>query len=131
MRLGANLRGLARACWHCKVRCTHGLSHRRSAAEEALSVLCCGLVTGSAPGHPHAALDGAQRSLAALNGLGQGGAQRPVALEENGRADLSFISSRACEPRQHPLDTLLHRLAARGRVDGGGQRCHRKGSQHG
>jgi hypothetical protein len=92
----------------CKVRRAHGLIHRRSAAEEALSVLCSGLVTGSAPGHAHTALDGAQSSLAALNGLGQGGAQRPVALEENCRADLGFVSSRAREPGQHPVDTLLH-----------------------
>ena len=52
--------------WNC--------GHRRSAAEEALSILCRGLVTGSAPGHAHAALNRAQRSLAALNGFGQGGA---------------------------------------------------------
>ena len=37
-------------------------------------ILCRGLVTGSAPGHAHAALNRAQRSLAALNGFGQGGA---------------------------------------------------------
>ena len=61
----------------CKVRRAHGLIHRRSAAEEALSVLCSGLVTGSAPGHAHTALDGAQSSLAALNGLGQGGGKGP------------------------------------------------------
>src|SRR3954453_8550301 len=56
------------------------IGHRRSAAEEALSILCRSLVAGSAPGHAHAALNRAQRSLAALNGFGQGGAQRPVAL---------------------------------------------------
>jgi hypothetical protein len=31
---------------------------------------------------------------------------------------LGFISSRACELGQHPVDTLLHRLAAGGRVGG-------------
>jgi hypothetical protein len=73
-----------------------------------MSVFCGGLVTGSAPGHAHAALDSAQRSLAALNGIGQGGAQRPVALGEDCRPDLGFVCPHTRESGQDPVDTLLH-----------------------
>ena len=63
MRRGANLQGLTRASCRLKVQTHTRIGHRRSAAEEALSILCRGLATGSAPGHAHAALNRAQRSL--------------------------------------------------------------------
>jgi len=61
------------------------------------------------------------RSLPALNGIGQGGLERPVALGQHRRTDLGLSRSGLDQAREDVIDALLHQLATAFRLRRGGQ----------
>ena len=61
------------------------------------------------------------RSLPALNGISQGGLERPIALGQHRRTDLGLSRSGLGQAREDMIDALLHQLATAFRLRRGGQ----------
>jgi len=61
------------------------------------------------------------RSLPALNGISQGGLERPIALGQHRWTDLGLSRSGLGQAREDMIDALLHQLATAFRLRSGGQ----------
>src|SRR5215212_4882306 len=63
------------------------------------------------------------RCLPALNGIGQDGLERPIALRQDRRTDLGFGCSGLRQAREDMIDASLHQLATALRLRSRGQGC--------